>query len=259
MLEFPSSSFFSLTLPSLHLSVWGWSPVVLESARTVIYLTAGYSLCWNVDILLKCIILFAPHSIPMGQREDRFTEEETKVKPGRVGRAEPFILAELSPVTAHYCPLVPSLHMCTSPSDPQCCSFQGQVFSCSVPSGSLWPYGLQHARLPYPSPTPGACSNSCPLSRWCHPTISLCVAFFSSCLQFSQHQGLFQWVSSSHHKAKVLGFIPWASERSQLLQTWNPFTNSKWIQMASCSTCFLCWETHVKSEVPRLHQVYSVA
>ena len=43
--------------------------------------------------------------------------------------------------------------------------------SCSVMSNSLWPHGLQHARLPCPSPTPGACSNSCPLSRWCHPTI----------------------------------------------------------------------------------------
>ena len=45
-------------------------------------------------------------------------------------------------------------------------------FSCSVMSDSLWPHGLQHARLPCPSPTHGACSNSSPLSRWCHPTIS---------------------------------------------------------------------------------------
>ena len=45
-------------------------------------------------------------------------------------------------------------------------------FSHSVVSDSLWPYGLQPARLPCPSPTPGACSNSCPLSRWCHPVIS---------------------------------------------------------------------------------------
>ena len=45
-------------------------------------------------------------------------------------------------------------------------------FSGSVVSDSLWPHGLQHARLPSPSPTPGACSNSCPLSQWCHPTIS---------------------------------------------------------------------------------------
>ena len=45
-------------------------------------------------------------------------------------------------------------------------------FSRSVMSDSLWPHGLQHARLPCPSPTPGAYVNSCPLSRWCHPTIS---------------------------------------------------------------------------------------
>ena len=48
---------------------------------------------------------------------------------------------------------------------------------------SLQPHGLQHARLPCPSPTPGACSNSCPLSRWCHPTISTSVIPFSSHLQ----------------------------------------------------------------------------
>ena len=47
-------------------------------------------------------------------------------------------------------------------------------FSHSVVSSSLWPHGLQHARLPYPSPTPGAYSNSCPSSQWCHPIISSC-------------------------------------------------------------------------------------
>ena len=69
------------------------------------------------------------------------------------------------------------------------------LFSFLVLSDSLWPHGLQHTRPPCPSPSPGACSNSCPLSRWCHPTISS-----PSPLAFnlSQHQGLFQWVSSSH-------------------------------------------------------------
>ena len=56
-------------------------------------------------------------------------------------------------------------------------------FSHSVESSSLQPHGLQHARLPCPSPTPKACSNSGPLSRWCHPTISSSVVPFSSCLQ----------------------------------------------------------------------------
>ena len=50
-------------------------------------------------------------------------------------------------------------------------------------SDSLWPHGPQHVRLPCPSPTPGAYSNSCPLSRWCHPTISFSVIPFSSCLR----------------------------------------------------------------------------
>ena len=57
-----------------------------------------------------------------------------------------------------------------------------------------------------PSPTPGACSNSCPLHQWCHPTISSSVIPFSSHLQSFQHQCLFQWVSSSHQVAKVLEF-----------------------------------------------------
>ena len=56
-------------------------------------------------------------------------------------------------------------------------------FSRSVVSDSLRPHGLQHARLSCPSPTPGACSNSCPSSHWCHQTISSTVVPFSSCLQ----------------------------------------------------------------------------
>ena len=56
-------------------------------------------------------------------------------------------------------------------------------FSRSVMSYSLRPYWLQHARLPSPSPTPGIHPNSCPLSRWCHPTISSSVVPFSSCPQ----------------------------------------------------------------------------
>ena len=76
------------------------------------------------------------------------------------------------------------------------------LFCCSVMSKSLRPHGLQHARPPCPSPTPGARSNSCPSSRWCHPTISSSDAPFCC----YQHQGLFQWVSSSHQVAKVLEF-----------------------------------------------------
>ena len=66
-------------------------------------------------------------------------------------------------------------------------SYISQVFSVqfsqSVVSNSWWPHGLQHIRLPCPSPTPQVCSSSCPLSQWCHPTISSSVIPFSSCLQ----------------------------------------------------------------------------
>ena len=58
-------------------------------------------------------------------------------------------------------------------------------------SDSLQLHGLQHARLPCPSPTPGACSNSCPSSQWCHPTISSSVVPFSSCLQSFSASGSF--------------------------------------------------------------------
>ena len=78
-------------------------------------------------------------------------------------------------------------------------------FSRSVLSNSLQPHGLQHARLPCP-PTLRACSNSCPLSWWCLSTISSSVVPFSSCLNLSQHQGIFQWVTSSHQVAKILEF-----------------------------------------------------
>ena len=65
------------------------------------------------------------------------------------------------------------------------------LFSLSVMSDSLWPYGLQLARLPCPSPSSGACSNSCPWSRLCHPTISSSVIPFSSCLQSFPASGSF--------------------------------------------------------------------
>ena len=64
-------------------------------------------------------------------------------------------------------------------------------FSCSLMSDSLRSQGLQHARPPWPSPTPGVYSNSCPLSRWCHPTISSSVIPFSSCLQSCPASGSF--------------------------------------------------------------------
>ena len=73
------------------------------------------------------------------------------------------------------------------------------LFSRSVVSSSLWPRGLQHTRLSRPSLSPGACSNSRPSSRWCHPTVSSFVALFSSCTQSFPASGSFlmSWLSSS--------------------------------------------------------------
>ena len=71
-------------------------------------------------------------------------------------------------------------------------------FSHSVMSNSLQPHGLQHARLPYPSPCPGACSNSCPLSQWWHPTISSSVVPFSSQLQSHSRIRVFSSESVLH-------------------------------------------------------------
>ena len=65
------------------------------------------------------------------------------------------------------------------------------LFSRSVVCDSLRPQGLQHARFPCPSPTPGVCSDSCPLSRWCHPTFSSSAIPFFSCLQSFPASGSF--------------------------------------------------------------------
>ena len=68
--------------------------------------------------------------------------------------------------------------------------------SRSVVSDSLKPHESQHARPPCPSPSPRVCSNSCPSSQWCHPTLSPSVVPFSSCLQFFPSSGLFQFFAS---------------------------------------------------------------
>ena len=78
------------------------------------------------------------------------------------------------------------------------------LFSRSVRSTSLKPHGWQHSRLPCPSLSPRVCSNSCPLSQWCHPTISSSVIPSPFALSLSQHQGFFQRVGSSNQVAKVL-------------------------------------------------------
>ena len=96
----------------------------------------------------------------------------------------------------------------------------GMLFSHSVVSDSLWPHGLQHTRLPCPSLSPGACSNSCPLSWWCHPTISSSVVPFSSCFQLFPASGSFlmSWLFTSGRQS--IGVSASASVLPVNIQGW---------------------------------------
>ena len=99
-------------------------------------------------------------------------------------------------------------------------------------SDSLWPHGLQHARLPCPSPTPGADSNSCPLRRWCHPTISFSVVLFS-CLQFFPASWSFQMSQFFASGAQSTGVSASASVLPMNTQDWYPLGWTGWISLLS--------------------------
>ena len=96
------------------------------------------------------------------------------------------------------------------------------LFSCKVVSDSLQPHELQHARLPCPSLSPGICSNSCPLSRWCHPIILSSVVPFSSCPQSFPASGSFpmSWLFSSGGQS--IGGSALASVLPLNIQGWFP-------------------------------------
>ena len=89
-------------------------------------------------------------------------------------------------------------------------------------SDSLWPHGLQHARLPCPSPTPGVYSNSCPLSRWCHPAISLSVVPFSFCPQSFPASGSFPMSQFFASDDQSIGVSASASVLLMDIQDWFP-------------------------------------
>ena len=130
-------------------------------------------------------------------------------------------------------------------------SFHTYMLSHLFVSDSLWPYGLshqisrsvvsnslrphesQHARPPCPSPTPGVHSDSCPLSRWCHPTISCSVIPFSSCPQSFPASGSFQmsqlftWGSQSISVSASTSVLPMNT------QNWSPLGWTGWISLQS--------------------------
>ena len=99
-------------------------------------------------------------------------------------------------------------------------------FSRSIMSDPLRPHGLQYARLPCPSPIPGAYSNSCPLSQWCHPTISSSDVPFSSHLQSFPVSGSFPMSQFFTAGGQSIGVSASASVLSMNIQMWKPPT--KW-------------------------------
>ena len=107
------------------------------------------------------------------------------------------------------------------------------LFSRSVTSDSLRPPGLQHARLPCPSPTPGACSNSGPLGQWCHPTISSSIVPFSSCLQSFPASGSFPICQFFKSDGQSTGASASASVLPMNIQYWFPLGWTGFISLQS--------------------------
>ena len=94
-------------------------------------------------------------------------------------------------------------------------------FNPSVIHNSLWAHGLQHIRLPYPSPTPGDCSNTCPLNQWCHPIILSSVAHLS-CLQSLPASGSFQMTQFFTKGGQSIRVSASASVLLMNIQSWFP-------------------------------------
>ena len=111
--------------------------------------------------------------------------------------------------------------------------FSSVQFSCSVVSDSLQPQGLQHTRPPRPSPTTGAYSDSCPLSRWCHPTISSSVVPFSSCLQSFPASGSFPMSQLFASGGQSIGVSASASVLPINIQDRLPLGWTGWISLQS--------------------------
>ena len=111
--------------------------------------------------------------------------------------------------------------------------FSSVQFSPSVVFDSLRPHGLQHTRPPCPSPTPRVYSDSCPLSRWCHPTISSSVIPFSSCLLSFPASGSFQKSHFFTSGGPSIGVSALASVLPMNIQGWFPLGWTGWISLQS--------------------------
>ena len=108
-----------------------------------------------------------------------------------------------------------------------------ELFSWSVMSDSLQPHGPQHARPPCPSPSPRACSNSCPSCGWCHPTISSSVVPFSSCLQSFPASGSFPVSQVFASRGQSVEASASALVLPMNIQDWFPLGWTGWISLQS--------------------------
>ena len=110
-------------------------------------------------------------------------------------------------------------------------------FSHSVMSNSLWLHGMQHARPPCPSPTPRVYTNSCPLSQWCHPTVSFSVITFSAHLQSFPAIGSFQmsqfFTFFTKSDDQSIGVSASVSVLPMNIQDWSPLGWTGWISFSS--------------------------
>ena len=106
-------------------------------------------------------------------------------------------------------------------------------FGRSVLSDFLQPHGPQHSKLPCPSPTPGACSSSCPLSQWCHPTVSSSVVPVSSCLQSFPALGSFPRSQFFESDGQSIGVSVSISVLPMNTQDWSPLERTGWISLQS--------------------------
>ena len=106
------------------------------------------------------------------------------------------------------------------------------TFSCSAVSNSLWSHGLQHAKPLCPSPTPRACSNSCPLNQWCHPTISSSVTPFYCPLSFPA-SGSFPMSRFFSSGSQSIGASAATLVLPMNIQDWFPLELTGWISLQS--------------------------
>ena len=126
-------------------------------------------------------------------------------------------------------------------------------FSHSIVSNSLQPHWLQHTRHPCPSPTPRACSNSCPSHRWYHQTISSSVILFSSCLPSFPASGSFLMSQFFASGDQSIGVSASATVLPMNIQDWFPLGLIGWIFLQSKGLSRVFFNTTVQK-----HQFFSV-